>query len=326
MKVYVSRSYGSLHLVDLPVPVPRDGEVLVRVKATSVNPYDWHHLRGEPYVARLIPGTLGLRAPKVSVLGCDMAGRVEAVGHGVTGVDPGDDVYALLAGGGFGEYVCVPAGLLARKPANLSHEQAAAVPMAAVTALIALRDSGRLAPGQRVLVNGASGGVGTFAVQLAKAYGATVLGVCSGGNVKLVESIGADEVIDYQESDFTRRVRDCDLIVDLAGSRTPAACRRALTSKGTLVIVGGAAGRFFQPVGHLVAGLALGPLVSQRMVAADAVAFREKRWHLETLTGLIESGAVTPVVDRTFGFDELTAAVSYQEKGHARGKVVVAGV
>src|SRR3954470_20220348 len=182
MKAYVLRGYGApatLALAEGERPVPAGGEVLVRLRATSVNPYDWHHLRGEPYVARLMPGTLGLRRPKIDILGCDMAGQAEAVGPNVTGFQPGDEVFALLErGGGFAEYVAAPADLLARKPADLSDEQAAAVPMAAVTALLAVRDDGRVQAGQRVLVNGASGGVGTFAVQLARAYGAEVTGVC----------------------------------------------------------------------------------------------------------------------------------------------------
>ncbi|GIG92262.1 NAD(P)-dependent alcohol dehydrogenase [Plantactinospora endophytica] len=326
MKAAVLHSYGSPDLLDLTEverPSPADDEVLVRVRATSVNPYDWHIIRGEPYVARLMPGILGLRRPAIAIPGCDMAGQVEAVGRNVTGFRPGDDVYALLEQGGFGEYVCVPEHLLAPKPANLSYEQAAAVPMAAVTALLGLRDTGRIEPGQQVLVNGASGGVGTFAVQLAKAFGATVTAVCSGRNVDLVRSLGADEVVDYTTEDFTRRGRRYDLLLDNAGSRSVPAYRRVLSPDGTLVVVGGPAGRWLQPVGWMAATLAAAPLVSQRIARADAVACPDKRQALLTLNGLIEEGKVSPVIDRRYPFADIRAAVRYQEQGHSPGKVVV---
>src|SRR6516165_10131729 len=201
MKAFDLHRYGPpdlLELTDTDKPVPADDEVLVRVRATSINPYDWHIMRGEPYIARLMPGGLGLRGPKLRILGCDMAGQVEAVGKHVTQFRPGDDVFGLLDQGGFAEYVTARESLLAPKPGNLSYEQAAAVPMAAVTALLGVRDAGRLQPGQKLLVNGASGGVGTFAVQIARALGAKAAGVCGPRNVGLVASIGADEVIDYR--------------------------------------------------------------------------------------------------------------------------------
>ncbi|MGX7674273.1 NAD(P)-dependent alcohol dehydrogenase [Plantactinospora sp. DSM 117369] len=326
MKAAILRSYGppdALDLTDVQRPAPGDDEVLVRVRATSVNPYDWHHIRGEPLVARLLPDGPALRAPGISILGCDMAGQVEAVGRNVTEFRPGDDVYALLSGGGFGEYVCVREDLLAAKPANLSYEQAAAVPMAGVTALVGLRDVGRIQPGQRVLVNGASGGVGTFAVQLARAFGATVTGVCSSRNVDLVRSLGADEVVDYTTEDFTRRGRRYDLLLDNAGSRSVPAYRRVLTRNGTLVLVGGPAGRWLQPAGRVFAALAVGPLVSQRIAIADAVRCPDKKQCLRLLAELIEDGKVTPVVDRRYPFAEIRAAVRYQEEGHSPGKVVV---
>jgi len=326
MKAVVVRSYGSpgqLRIADVDSPVPAADEVLVRVRATSVNPYDWHHVSGKPYVARLIPGSLGLRGPKIGVLGCDMAGQVEAVGADVTGFRPGDDVYALLSGGGFAEYVSVKQDLLAAKPANLSHEQAAAVPMAAVTALLGLQDVGGLKSGQRVLVNGASGGVGTFAVQIATALGATVTGVCGAKNSDLVRSLGADEVIDYRTADFTRHAKRHDLLLDIAGSRQAAACRRVLTDKGTLVLVGGPAGRWLQPVGHMIGTFAAAPFVSPRIAMADTVSSGQKKQHLQTLTGLIEDGKVTPVIDRRYPFAEISAAVEYSMAGHAAGKVVV---
>ncbi|WP_327047647.1 NAD(P)-dependent alcohol dehydrogenase [Microbispora sp. NBC_01189] len=325
MKAYVLRSYGPpevLELGDVPTPAPGPGEVLVRVRATSVQPYDWHHMRGEPYVARLMGGTLGPRGPRIGVLGADVAGVVEAVGSGVTAFRPGDEVFALLTGGGFGECVRVRESELVRKPENLSFEQAAAVPLAGVTALLAL-DEGRLRPGHEVLVNGASGGVGTFAVQLARASGAEVTGVCGPRNVDLVRSLGAGEVVDYGRADFTRTGRRYDLLVDVAGTRPPAACRRVLRPRGTHVLVGGPAGRWLQPVGHTIAALATSPFTSRRVVLADVTRCREKRAKLVRLAALIEQGDLTPVVDRVYPFDDLPAAVRYVEEGHARGKVVV---
>jgi len=304
-------------------PVPAADEVLVRVRATSVNPYDWHHMRGEPRVARLMPGTLGLRAPKLRILGGDMAGQVEAVGEDVTEFRPGDDVFALLEQGGFAEYVSVPERLLARKPANLSYEQAAAVPMAATTALLSLRDVARIEPGQKVLVNGASGGVGTFAVQIARALGARADAVCSLPNADLARSIGADDVIDYTSQDFTRSGRRYDVLLDIAGSRPVFACRRVLAPRGTLVLIGGPAGRWLQPAGHMFSALAMAPLVSQRIAMADTVSCTAKKQILMTLTTLIEDGKVTPVISRRYPLHDIREAVRYQEQGHAAGKVVV---
>jgi NADPH:quinone reductase-like Zn-dependent oxidoreductase len=326
MKAYTLRSYGSpdqLDVTDVDTPVPAPGEVLVRVRATSANPYDWHHMRGEPRLARLVPGTLGLRAPKIHILGCDMAGEVEAVGSGVTEFRPGDGVFALLEQGGFAEYVCVPEHLLARKPGNLSCEQAAAVPMAGVTALLALRDIGRIESGQRVLINGASGGVGTFAVQIANALGATVGAVCGARNRDLVSGLGATEVVDYTSEDFTRSGRRYDLLVDNAGSHTAWACRRVLGPKGTLVLVGGCSGRWIQPMGHAFSALATGPLVSQRITMAIVPGCPAKKAILTALTALIEDGKVTPVIDRRYSFGDVPAALAYQEQGHATGKVVI---
>lgn len=326
MKAFVLGSYGSsdhLDLTAVDTPVPAADEVLVRVRATSVNPYDWHHMRGEPRVARLMPGTLGLRAPKLRILGGDMAGQVEAVGEDVTEFRPGDDVFALLEQGGFAEYVSVPERLLARKPANLSYEQAAAVPMAATTALLGLRDVARIEPGQKVLVNGASGGVGTFAVQIARALGARADAVCSLPNADLARSIGADDVIDYTSQDFTRSGRRYDVLLDIAGSRPVFACRRVLAPRGTLVLIGGAAGRWLQPAGHMFSALAMAPLVSQRIAMADTVSCTAKKQILMTLTTLIEDGKVTPVISRRYPLHDIREAVRYQEQGHAAGKVVV---
>ena len=326
MKAFVLGSYGSsdhLDLTAVDTPVPAADEVLVRVRATSVNPYDWHHMRGEPRIARMMPGTLGLRAPKLRILGCDMAGQVEAVGADVTGFRPGDDVFALLEQGGFAEYVSVPERLLARKPGNLSYEQAAAVPMAATTALLGLRDVARIEPGQKVLVNGASGGVGTFAVQIAKALGARADAVCSLPNADLARSIGADDVVDYASQDFTRSGRRYDVLLDIAGSRPVFACRRVLAPRGTLVLIGGPAGRWLQPAGHMFSALAMAPLVSQRIAMADTVSCTARKQILMTLTTLIEDGKVIPVISRRYSFDDIQEAVRYQEQGHAAGKVVV---
>jgi NADPH:quinone reductase-like Zn-dependent oxidoreductase len=320
MKALVLHAYGPpdrLTFEDVADPIPAPGEVLVRVHATSVNPYDWHHMRGEPRIARLMPG--GPRRPHAAILGCDLAGRVESVGKRVTAFRPGDDVYALLPHGAYAEYVTVPEDLLAPKPANLSHEQAAAMPMAAVTALVALRG---VTPGQRVLVNGASGGVGTFAVQLAKALGAQVDAVCGAANADLARSLGATEVTDYRTDDFTRSGRTYDVLLDIAGSRSLPACRRLLTRTGRFVAVGGPAGRWVQPAGHVFGALAAGPLAGRRTVLADTVGC-DKKAALTTLAGFAESGALTPVIDRSYPFGDLREAIAYQEAGHAKGKIVV---
>ncbi|MEV4054926.1 NAD(P)-dependent alcohol dehydrogenase [Amycolatopsis sp. NPDC049688] len=320
MEALVQHVYGaasSLVLEDVPDPVPGEGEVLVRVRASSVNPYDWHFLRGEPYVARVMTGGFGLRRPPVGVLGCDLAGRVETPG---ARFGPGDDVYALLPRGAHAEYVCVREDLLAPMPVNLTYEQAAAIPMAAVTAVVALRG---VEAGQRVLVNGASGGVGTFAVQLAKALGARVDAVCSAANAEQARSLGAEYVFDYRAEDFTRSGRTYDVVLDIAGSRSVFACRKVLARNGTFIAVGGPAGRWLQPAGHVFAALASAFFARRRVVLADAVACRDKAAVLRKLTEFVESGAVTPVIDRTYPFDDLRAAFDYQEAGHARGKVVV---
>jgi len=326
MKAFVLRSFGSadqLELREVDTPVPGPGEVLVRVRATSVQPYDWHTMRGEPYAARLLRGGPGFRRPRLAILGADIAGEVAAVGRDVTLFRPGDAVYAMPKGGGFAEYACVRESELAPKPGNLSFAQAAAVPMAANTALIGLRDQGRVQAGQRVLVNGASGGVGTFAVQLARAFGAQVTGVCGTRNLELVRSLGAHEVVDYTAADLMRTGRRYDLMLDIAGGRSGWAYRRVLTPAGTLVLVGGPPGRWVQPAGHVMAAMMAAPLMSARVALADVVACTENRQNLATLSGLIEDGRVSPVIDRSFPFAELPAAVRYQEQGHASGKVVV---
>jgi NADPH:quinone reductase-like Zn-dependent oxidoreductase len=326
MKALVLHSYAPLDHLELTTadaPEPAADEVLVRVRATSVNPYDWHHLLGEPRVARLMPGGMGLRRPRFPILGCDVAGQVEAVGKDVTAFRRGDDVFGLLDSGGFAEYLTAREGALVRKPSNLTYEQAAAVPMAGVTALVAVRDAGRVLPGQTVLINGAAGGVGTFAVQIARALGAKVTAVCSARKADMVRSLGADAVIDYASQDFTRGAEQYDVLVDIAGSRPFSACRRVLAPKGAFVIVGGPAGRWLQPAGHAMWTMAQRSLVSQRIVLADTVGCASKQQNVETLAALIEEGKVIPVIDRSYPFDALPAALSYQLEGHASGKVVV---
>jgi NADPH:quinone reductase-like Zn-dependent oxidoreductase len=331
MKAIVQDRYGSpdvLRLRDLDTPTPGDGEVLVRVHASSVNAFDWHAMRGDPYLARLL--MFGLRRPRAKVRGQDFAGRVEAVGAAVTRFRPGDEVYgeAGPAGGAFAEYVCVAENLVETKPANLSFGQAAAVPLAATTALVSLRDAAGLRAGQHVLINGASGGVGTFAVQLAKAYGAQVTAVCRTRNVELVRSLGADHVVDYTREDFTRTRlvragRRYDVLLDLVGNRSLTDCRRVLTRDGTLLLSGGGVSTgasVFGPMSLLVRGPLVGRFVRHRIVSPAATG---GLGHLATLRELVESGKLTPVVDRTFQLSEVPAAIRYVETEHARAKVVI---
>ena len=311
-----------LELREIDVPAVGDDEVLVRVRAASVNPLDWHFMRGTPYLVRALAG---LSRPRASAarLGADMAGSVEAVGKNVTEFRPGDEVFGGLDDRGtLAEYISVRRdGAVLAKPAGLTFEQAASVPVAGCTALQALRDKGQVRPGHKVLVNGASGGVGTFAVQLAKAFGAEVTGVCSTQNVAMVASIGADQVIDYTREDFTRAGRRYDLLVDIAGNRTLAETRRALTPKGVLVGVGGPnKGHWIGPLGRSVTMALLSPVLSQRMVFFLA---RLNKADLGVLRDLLEAGKLTPVIDRTFPLGESARAIGYLEEGHARGKVAI---
>ena len=321
MKAITYHTYGSpdvLEFQEVDEPVVNDDEVLVRVRAASANPRDWHLMRGLPSIMRL---RFGLRRPTSSLLGSDMAGRVEAVGKNVTRFRPGDEVFAHVLAGGFAEYTCVPEDFLGLKPANLTFEQAAAVPLAALTALQGLRDHGRIQPGQKVLIIGASGGVGTFAVQVAKAFGADVTGVCSTRNVDMVRSIGADHVIDYTQEDFTRSGQRYDLILQLAGTRSPSDCRRALTSKGTLLLSSGESdGRWIGPIDRIIKAVVLSPFVGQRLAPFLA---RQSREDLQTVRELIEQGKLSPVIDRTYPLSEVPEAIRYLEEGHARGKVVI---
>jgi NADPH:quinone reductase-like Zn-dependent oxidoreductase len=311
-----------LELRDIDMPVAGDDEVLVRVRAASVNPLDWHFMRGAPYLVRL---AAGLSRPKAGTgrLGADMAGTVEAVGKNVTGFTPGDEVFGGLEDRGtLAEYVSVRQdGAVLTKPDRLTFEQAAAVPVAAFTALQALRDKGRVQSGHQVLVNGASGGVGTFAVQIAKAFGAEVTGVCSTANVELAASIGADRVIDYTRDDFTQARQRYDLVIDIAGNRTLAETQRVLVPKGVLVAVGGPdRGRWIGPLGRSARMVALSPAVSQRLVSFLA---HQSQADLAVLRELIQAGKVTPVIDRTYSLSRAAEAIGYLEQGHARGKVVI---
>jgi NADPH:quinone reductase-like Zn-dependent oxidoreductase len=322
MKAIVQDRYGSpdaLELRDVDTPVPADNEVLVRIQAASVNAYDWHLMRGDPYLARL---SLGLGSPKAKIRGRDFAGRVEAVGKDVRQLRPGDEVYGE-ADGAFAEYVCAKDTMAGLKPGNLTFEQAAAVPLAANTALMGLRDSARLQAGQRVLVNGASGGVGPFAVQIAKAFGAEVTGVCSTRNVDQTRSLGADHVIDYTQEDFTKDGRRYDVVLDLVGNRSLTDLRRSLKPEGTLLLSGGGnseGGSFFGPMGLMLRGKALSPLVRQRLVPFVAAQSKD---NLATLSELAESGKLAPVIERTYPLGDAPQAIRHLESEHARGKIVI---
>jgi NADPH:quinone reductase-like Zn-dependent oxidoreductase len=320
MKAIVNRKYGSpddLRLREIDKPAVDDDGVLVRVRAASVNPYDWHFMRGLPYLARPM---LGLRGPKQSIRGVDVAGQVEAVGKNVTQFRAGDEVFGAGWSGSLAEYVRGGEKDFSPKPASLSFEQAAALPMAGCTALQALRDRGQLQPGQSVLINGAAGGVGTFAVQIAKALGGDVTGVCSTNNADLIRSIGADQVVDYTREDFARSDQRYDLVLDLIANRSLSDLRRALKPEGTLVLSGGGGGRLLGPVGLLLKARLRSRFASQRLLSFMAQLHKED---LVVLTELIEAGKVTPVIDRTFPLSEAPEAIRYLEAGHARGKVVI---
>ena len=314
MKAFISDKYGSpemLRMAEVEKPAPATDEALVNVLAVSVNPADWRSMRAKPFFSRT---TLGLLRPKHRILGVDIAGRVEAVGSGVTQFKRGDEVYANLldhGSGGFAEYVSAPVEVMSLKPANLSFEEAAAVPMAAVTALQGLRHHGEVQAGQRVLINGASGGIGTFAVQIAKSYGAEVSGLTSTRNIDLVDSLGADHVVDYTTTDFFRSGRRYDLILDTIGNLSVRDLRRALAEGGKAAVIR------FTSVAKLIGVSLRGgkdiAIVSAHVATTD----------LEFLSHLIEAGKVRPHIDRRYPFTEIPAAITYLEQGHARGKVVV---
>jgi NADPH:quinone reductase-like Zn-dependent oxidoreductase len=320
VKAIVYHTYGSpdvLRCEEVEKPGPGDDEVLIRVRAAAANPLDYH-LLGGAYLMRLLTG---LRRPRLTRPGADVAGEVEAVGPKVTRFRPGDAVFGGVRRA-FAEYVSAPENHLALKPANLTFEQAAAIPVAGLTALQGLRDKGRLRTGQKVLINGAAGGVGTFAVQIARSFGADVTGVCSTRNVELVRSIGADQVVDYTRDDFTRSAERYDLMLDCVGNRPLSACRRVMTPRGAFVGVGvRPGGRWAGPLPRLLTTLVSSWFASQKVVFLMA---RVNAEDLEALKQLIETNQVTPVVDRRYSLSEVPDAIRYLKAGHARGKVVIA--
>jgi NADPH:quinone reductase-like Zn-dependent oxidoreductase len=319
VKAIVHSRYGApdvLELKDIDQPVVDFDAVLVRVHAAAVGKGDWLTVGGLPYVARM---RYGLPKPKHPVPGFDVAGRIEAVGSNVTQLQPDDEVFGWC-NGSFAEYASVPEGQLVRKPANLTFEQAAAVPISGFAALQALRDTGGVQPGQKVVIIGASGGVGSFAVQLAKAFGAEVTGVCSTKSVELVRSLGADYVIDYTQEDFTRSGQRYDLILEMAGNRSLSDLRRALTPKGTLVLVGGSGGRWFMGIGRTLRAVLVSLFVRQRLRSFFS---KPKRADLVVLKKFIEAGEVTPVIDRAFPLSETAEAIRYVGERSTQGKTVI---
>jgi NADPH:quinone reductase-like Zn-dependent oxidoreductase len=319
MRAIVQHRYGSadvLHLEQVARPELSDGEVLIQVRAAGLSRGTWHLMSGKPYVMRL---GLGFRGPKVPVIGQDLAGTVVAVGSMVTRFSVGDEVFGV-ARGSFAEYAAAREDKLARKPGNVSFEQAASVPISALTALQGLRDVGRVERGHKVLVVGASGGVGTFAVQLAKAFGAEVTGVCSTTKLDLVRSLGADHVIDYTTTDFADGAHRYDLILDIGGNASLARLRRALTARGTLVIVGGEDNGNWTGMSRQLRAVALSPFIRQRLAMFMAT---QNVSDLDQLAHLIEAGAVTPSIDRTFPLERMPDAMRYLEAGNARGKITV---
>jgi NADPH:quinone reductase-like Zn-dependent oxidoreductase len=334
MKAIVQDKYGSpdvLALREIDKPVVKDDEVLVRVHAASVHPDVWHVVRGWPYALRLMGA--GLLKPKNPVPGTDVAGHVEAVGKNVTQLQPGDEVFGETScqwqwhnGGAYAEYVSVPEDTLALKPAGITFEQAAAVPSSGFIALSGLRHQGQVQPGQKVLINGAGGGVGTIAVQLAKAYGAEVTGVDSTGKLDLLRSLGAEQVIDYSQEDFTQGGECYDLIVDIPGNHSFSECRRALTPEGTYVLIGhdhfGKLGhRFLGSLPRVLKLVALSPFVSQ--LPQLSFSMPTKKDSMAVLNELIESGKLTPVIATTYPLSEVVEAIRYLEEGHTQGKAVI---
>src|SRR6266704_3238069 len=324
MKAIVYHTYGSpdvLKLEEIQKPVPQDNEVLVHVHAASVNAADWHLMRGAPFLARFANG---LQKPKNTKLGADVAGRVEAVGRNVTQFQVGEEVFGCMPLhelGSLAEYVCAHEDAVALKPSKMTFEQAAAVPLAAFTALQGLRDKGQIKLGQKVLVNGASGGVGTAAVQIAKSFGTEVTGVCNTRNVDMVRSLGADQVIDYTQEDFTKNGQHYDLILDSIGNHSLSACRRVLNPKGIYVMVGGPAGRWMiGALARVLTALVWSRFVSQKLVMCFA---RPSREDLTVMQELMKAGKVIPVIDRRYKLSEVPEAIRYLEEGHARGKVVI---
>ena len=319
MRAIIQEKYGSpavLEVRDVGRPVVKDDEVLVRVRAAAVNIGDWHLMRGVPYVMRMV---FGLRKPRREIPGLDIAGQVEAVGSGVKQFRPGDEVFGWCKGA-FAEYACAAEDTLLPKPANLTFEQSAAVGDSALTALAAVRDQGKVQPGQRVLVNGASGGVGTFAIQIAKSFGADVTGVCSTSNVELVRSIGADRVIDYTSEDFTQSEPRYDVMLDLIGNRSLSDCRRALTPRGTYVLVGVRDMGRWLGLSRQFKTLVLSPFVRQRM---RVFVVKHNKEDLAVLKELVEAVKVAPVIDSRYELGEVPEALRHQGQGHVHGKIVI---
>jgi NADPH:quinone reductase-like Zn-dependent oxidoreductase len=320
MRAIVYHRYGSpdvLELQQVEKPVVGDDDVLVQVRAASVNPYDWHFMRGEPVIAR--PQLGGLRKPTATRLGVDVAGEVVAVGNEVTEFRPGDAVFGACTGS-FAEYAIARESSLVLKPVNVTFEQAGAVGIAAFTAIQALRDWGQVQPGQKVLINGAAGGVGTFAVQLARVWGAEVTGVCSTRNVEMVRSIGAHHVIDHTQEDFTRGRQRYDVMIDIIGNHSLSKSRRVLTPRGIYVMVGGPKGRWIRPLDRILRAFVLFLFVSQKLVSRTA---RWRKDDLVLMRELMQDGKVVSVIDRTYPLAEVPEAVRYLETGHAQGKVVI---
>jgi NADPH:quinone reductase-like Zn-dependent oxidoreductase len=320
MKAIVYRNYGSpdvLHYEDVAKPVPAANEVLVKVHAASVNPYDWHFMRGDPYIVRIFAG---LFKPKFPILGADMAGVVEAVGASVTQFQPGDEVFGN-GRGAFAEYVCVTETSVMSKPGGISFEQVASVPIAGLTALQSLRDKGHIRSGCKVLINGAAGGVGTFAVQIAKTFGADVTGVCSTRNVEMVRALHADHVIDYTQENFNENSQRYDIFLDLVGNHPLSACRRILTPHGIYVAAGGKADPWmFGVFAQAIHAFLLSLTGTRKLVGFFA---KMNQGDLKILSELIQVGEVLPVLDKTYSLRDCAAAVRYVEEGHARGKVVI---
>jgi NADPH:quinone reductase-like Zn-dependent oxidoreductase len=322
MKAIVYCEYGTaevLKVMDIAKPVPKDNQVLVRVRAAAVNPYDWHFIRGTPYIMRL---GVGLRKPKDTRLGVDFSGTVEAVGKDVTEFKPGDEVWGGK-GGAFAQYVVIAEKALVKKPENVSFEQAGSIQIAGMTALQALRKHGNIQPGQKVLINGASGGVGTFAVQIAKALGAHVTGVCSGRNIELVKSLGADEVIDYTKEDFAKRPERYDLFLDNVPNHPLSECRQVLTPTGKYVMIGGGGpndGDWIGPFGRVIQ-----MMIQKRFQKAPVMMMmaENNKADMNYLNELMQSGKMKPVIDKTYKLSEVPDAITYLEKGHARGKVAI---
>lgn len=319
MKAIVRHKYGSsevLKFIETEKPAPKENQVLIKVHAASINSYDWRNMKAVPFLVRTSGGLL---KPKDMRLGADVAGTVEAIGSNITLYKPGDEVYGEVHTGGYAEYVCASENLLALKPANISFEAAAATPMAALTALQGLRDKGKIQPGQKVLVNGASGGVGTFAVQIAKYFGTEVTGVCRTRNLEMVRSIGADHVLDYTKEDFTKNGKQYDLIFDVAANRSVFAYKRVLASEGKYVLAG------FTSIYHMAHILLLGPQVAKAENQQIGMMPMASTNHtdLAFISGLLESRKVVPVIDKCYLLSETAQALRHFEKEHARGKIII---